>query len=139
MSSGLRQDREEYEVRIRIVAGPQVGEEYVFTAFPISIGRAVNNHLVLNETSVSAVHGNLKVKNGMLRYSHQSGTNDATVETERSPMNAGRSVLLVCVGEETVVFEGDTLRMGETTMEIDYHNVRAMQTPPTAPAPGRPL
>src|SRR4051812_2961370 len=90
--------------RLRIVAGPGQGSELALDDSEMTIGRAPENALVINDNNVSRVHAKVQVASGRVMVADAGSRNGVYVNDRK-------------VAEQPIG-PGDRVVIGQTVMEL---------------------
>ena len=92
--------------KIEVTSGPDAGKVWrLATAREYMVGRGANNEIRLTDKTVSSVHARLEWQEGMWFVSDLGSKHGTYVQGEKVK---GRKAL----------FDGDTLRLGKTSIEF---------------------
>jgi hypothetical protein len=89
----------------KIVAGLDLGRQYLATTEELKIGRKPENHIYLRDPKVSRFHAVVRIKGSLLTLVDLESTN-------------GTSVNEVRIHTEKRLFPGDRIKVGETVIQV---------------------
>jgi hypothetical protein len=90
---------------LRVVAGIDLGRQYLAAPSEIGIGRKPENHICLRDPKVSRFHALLKVEDNLIYIVDLNSTNGTIVNGEK-------------IMTRRKLSSGDQIRVGETLMQI---------------------
>jgi hypothetical protein len=89
----------------KVVAGLDLGRQYLATTAEVKIGRKPENHIYLRDPKVSRFHAVVRIKGSLLTLVDLESTNGTSVNEAR-------------IHAEKRLFPGDRIKVGETVIQV---------------------
>jgi pSer/pThr/pTyr-binding forkhead associated (FHA) protein len=109
--------------RLRVLAGPDHGSVFVLSAFPITVGRGENNHIVLTDLKSSRIHAEFNIQAGQVVVRDLGSTHGIAINGKNTAFSILRSNDKIAIGGTVLEYIGSA-EQGAT----QFINMRPLTT-----------